>query len=120
MRTWNELDEGIMNASHELIRATFRLITEVPNCLTHAALRNDRLNFASLKFAACLVQCRSHTQPSRTTTCVINLLRIVGNCCVVKCHVDFTRIFQDAEILDVLRYLAVWLSYRVDWMYCAE
>ncbi|TGZ58031.1 hypothetical protein CRM22_009783 [Opisthorchis felineus] len=122
MRTWTDLDEDIMNASHQLIHATFRLMTEVPGCLAHAALPNDRLNFASLKFATCLVQCRSHTQPSQTTTCVINLLRIVGNCCVAKCHVDFMRMFEDAglEILDVLRYMAVWLSYRVDWMYCAE
>ncbi|GAA53180.1 hypothetical protein CLF_109715, partial [Clonorchis sinensis] len=122
MRTWTDLDEDIMNASHELIHATFRLITKVPGGLVHAALRNDRLNFASLKFAACLARCRSRTQPSRTTSCVISLFRIVGNCCVAKCHVDLMRMFQDAglEILDVLRYLAVWISYRVDWMYCAE
>ncbi|KAF7259435.1 hypothetical protein EG68_03390 [Paragonimus skrjabini miyazakii] len=115
---WSDLDETVMCALHDLIDTAFKMVTSTDFCLDQMAHAGTLAN-SCVRLIAGLMQCRTSAYPAKTTTCVLLLMRIVGQCFTHE-SAGNTHLCDPHYLLRTVRRAAIWLSFRMDWLLCAD
>ncbi|KAF5403803.1 hypothetical protein PHET_02597 [Paragonimus heterotremus] len=116
--SWSDLDETVMCALHDLVDTAFTMVTSTGFCSGQMVQAGTLAN-SCVRLIASLMQCRTSTYPAKTTTCVLLLMRIVGQCFTHE-SAGNTQLYDPHYLLRTVRRAAIWLSFRMDWLLCAD